>query len=191
MKLKLDGNGNVVLSNEMPVYIHDDGTEAAFDAKAANVKIGTLSREAAEKRTALKDATDKLALFAGIEDPAAAIRALTFAASMDGKKVMDDDGIAKLIQAAVKPLQEKINAQETAAGESAKELYTERVSKQFATSQFISEKTVLTPDIAESAFGKHFAMESGKMIAKDSTGNQIFSTARPGERSQTVLSLWC
>jgi hypothetical protein len=39
MKLKLDANGNVVVENGMPVYIHDDGKEIPFDAVAAMTKI--------------------------------------------------------------------------------------------------------------------------------------------------------
>ena len=181
MKLKIDGQGNAILQDGNPVYIHDDGTEAPFNAKEAHVKIATLTREAAEKRTALKEATDKLSLFSGIDDPAKALKAMQFAESMDGKKVMDDESIQKLISAAVKPLQEKINAQDTAAADLHKELYSEKVSKQFATSDFINSKTVLPPDIAEATFGKHFKMEGGKVVAVDAAGNQIFSTVRAGE----------
>ena len=181
MKLKIDEKGSAVLQDGNPVYIHDDGTEAPFDVKAAHVKIGTLTREAADRRTALKEATDKLSAFSGIDDPAAALKAMQFAASMDGKKVMDDEGLAKLISAAVKPLQEKINTQDQAAADLHKELYTERVSKQFATSPFINEKTVLPPDIAEATFGKNFTVEAGKFVAKDNDGNQIYSTVRAGE----------
>ena len=181
MKLKVDSQGNAVLQDGHPVYIHDDGTESPFDAKATHVALATAKREAAESRTKFKEASDKLATFSGIEDPAAALKALQFAGSMEGKKVMDDEAIQKLISAAVKPLQEKLTAQEASAADLHKELYSERVSKQFATSQFINEKTVLPPDIAEATFGKHFKMENGKVIAVDASGNQIFSTTRAGE----------
>ena len=36
MKLKLDVNGNVVVENGMPVYVHDDGKEIPFDVKAGD-----------------------------------------------------------------------------------------------------------------------------------------------------------
>lgn len=35
MKLKLDDNGNAVLQDGKPVYVHDDGKEIAFDALQA------------------------------------------------------------------------------------------------------------------------------------------------------------
>ncbi|VTP69605.1 Uncharacterised protein [Leclercia adecarboxylata] len=45
MKLKLDANGHVVVENGMPVYIHDDGKEIAFDAAQAVSKITSLNGE--------------------------------------------------------------------------------------------------------------------------------------------------
>ena len=180
MKLKLDAQGHIVLQDGHPVYVHDDGTEAPFDAKASHVALATAKREAAESRKALKDTSEKLAAF-GDADPAAVTKAMALAASMEGKKVMDDEGIQRLVQSAVKPLQEKLTAQEQEREALNKELYAERVSKQFATSAFIADKTILTPDIAEAAFGRHFVMEGGKVVAKDAAGNPIYSTARAGE----------
>ena len=39
MKLKLDENGHVVVSDGKPVYVHEDGKEIPFDAPAAMQKI--------------------------------------------------------------------------------------------------------------------------------------------------------
>ena len=50
MKLKLDANGHVVVENGMPVYIHDDGKEIAFDAAQAVSKISSLNGEAKTHR---------------------------------------------------------------------------------------------------------------------------------------------
>ena len=118
MKLKLDDKGNAVLQDGHPVYIHDNGTEAPFDAKAAHIQIATLSREAGERRPALKVAEEKLAAFGDL-DPAAALKATAFAASLEGKKVLDDEGLQKVIGAALKPVQDKLAAAESAlaAGE--------------------------------------------------------------------------
>ena len=181
MKLKLDDKGNAVIQDGNPVYIHDDGTEAAFDAKAAHVKIATLTREAAERRTKLQEAEAKLQSFAGIENPEAALKAMQFAASMDGKKVMDDEGIQKLIQAALKPVQEKLTAAEKAAADKDGHIYKLEVSNKFQSSQFVKEKLLTPPDLLEAAFGKHFTIEGGKVIAKDASGNPIYSKINAGE----------
>lgn len=181
MKLKLDEKGSVVLQDGNPVYIHDDGTEAAFDAKAAHVKIATLTREAAERRTKLQEAEAKLQAFAGIDNPEEALRAMQFAASMDGKKIMDDEAVQKLVQSAIKPLQEKLAASEKALQDKEGHIYKLEVSNKFQSSPFVKDKLIVPPDMLEATFGKNFKIEGGKVIATDATGNQIFSKVRAGE----------
>lgn len=181
MQLKLDNNGNAVMQNGHPVYIHPDGTEAPFDAKEAHVKIGTLTQENAARRTELKAANEKLAAFSGIDDPAAALKAMQFAASMEGKKVMDDDGIQKLIGAAIKPIQEKLAATEAALQEKDGHIYKLEVSNRFQSSQFVKDKVNVPPDMLEATFGKQFKVDGGKMVATDAAGNVIYSKIKAGE----------
>jgi hypothetical protein len=72
VKLELDANGVPEIQDGKPVYVHDDGKEVAIDVPAMQLRIGQLNEEAKNHRLAAKAATDKLATFAGIEDPAAA-----------------------------------------------------------------------------------------------------------------------
>jgi len=181
MKLKLDDKGNAVLKDGHPIYIHPDGTEVAFDAKEAHVKIGTLTQENAARRTELKTANEKLAAFSGIEDPAAALRAMQFAASMEGKKVMDDEGIQKIVAAALKPIQEKLIATETTLQEKDGHIYKLEVSNRFQSSQFVKEKLIIPPDMLEATFGKNFKIDGGKVVATDASGNPIYSKIKAGE----------
>jgi len=109
------------------------------------------------------------------------LKALQFAASMDGKKVMDDEGIQKLIQAAVKPLQEQLTAKDTALTEKDGHIYKLEVSNKFQASPFVKDKLIIPPDMLEATFGKQFKIEGGKVIATDATGNQIYSKVRAGE----------
>ena len=76
MKLKLDENGHVVVSDGKPVYVHDDGKEIPFDAPAAMQKISGLNAEANQHREAKEAAEAKLKAFDGIEDASAALKAL-------------------------------------------------------------------------------------------------------------------
>lgn len=184
MKLKLDGNGNAVLKDGHPVYIHPDGTEVAFDAKEAHVKIGTLTQENAARRTELKAANERLAAFAGIDDPAAALKAMQFAASMEGKKVMDDEGIQKLIASALKPVQEKLAAAESALQEKDAHIYKLEVSNRFQSSPFVKEKLIIPPDMLEATFGKQFKVDGGKIVATDASGNVIYSRIKAGEPAE-------
>lgn len=72
MKLKLDENGQVVVVDGKPVYIHDDGKEIPFDAPQATQKIAQLNAEAKQHRLAKEEAEAKLTAFDGIDDAQAA-----------------------------------------------------------------------------------------------------------------------
>ena len=74
MKLKLDEQGNAVLQDGKPVYVHDDGKEVPFDAPGAMAKIASLNAEAKTHREAKEAAEAKLKAFDGIEDAEAAKR---------------------------------------------------------------------------------------------------------------------
>lgn len=180
MKLKIDEKGNAVLQDGHPVYIHPNGTEAPFDAKEATVKIAQLNQENAQFRTSSKEANDKLALF-GDMNPTEATEAIQFKNSLAGKKLWDDESVNSRVEAAIKPLNTQIEALKSEKESLNGELYSERVSKQFAASPFLKEKCLLPPDIAEAYFGKNFKMEGNKVTAFDALGNQIFSTVKPGE----------
>ena len=75
MKLKLDENGHVAVSDGKRVYVHDDGKEIPFDAPAAMQKISGLNAEAKQYREAKGMAEAKLKAFDGIEGAAAALKA--------------------------------------------------------------------------------------------------------------------
>lgn len=75
MKLKLDENSHVAVSDGKPVYVHDDGKEIPFDAPAAMQKISGLNAEAKQHCEAKGTAEAKLKAFDGIEDAAAALKA--------------------------------------------------------------------------------------------------------------------
>jgi hypothetical protein len=181
LKLKINEQGFAEVKDGKPVYIDGQGQEIAYDVPAAIAKITELNGEAKTHRLAAKEAADKLAAFSGIEDPAAALDALQFKESMKGKKAVDDDAIKSMVAAAVKPIQEKLNAAEKVISEKDAHIYKLEVSGKFMSSPYIKDNLVLPPDIAEATFGKSFKIEGGKVTAYDSAGNQIFSKARPGE----------
>ncbi|MDO9929636.1 hypothetical protein Q7432_11575, partial [Glaesserella parasuis] len=89
MKLKLDENGNVVVVDGKPVYIHDDGKEIPFDALQAMQKISSLNAENKQHREAKEKAEAELKKFDGIEDVAKAKEALKTVENLDAKKLID------------------------------------------------------------------------------------------------------
>lgn len=181
MKLKLDDQGHVVVQDGKPVYVHDDGKEIPFDAPSALSKIGDLNREAKGHRERADAAEAKLKPFEGIEDPAAAIKALATVKNLDDKKLVDAGEVEKVKTEAIKAIEEKYAPTVKRVEELEGQLYGEKIGGSFARSKFIAEKLAIPADIAQAAFGKHFKIEDGKVVATDASGSKVFSRARPGD----------
>lgn len=181
MKLKLDANGNVVVQNGLPVYVHDDGKEIPFDAQAALSKITALNGEAKSHRERAEVAEGKLKTFEGIEDPEAAVKAMSLVKNLDDKKLVDAGEVEK-VKAEVAKVYEGKLAESTSAFEKLQaQFHGELVGGSFARSKFVSEKLAIPSDLVQSHFGKHFKIEDGKVVAYDANGGKIFSRARPGD----------
>ena len=181
MKLKLNEQGFAVVQDGKPVYVDDSGVEIPFDAPAAMAKITSLNAESKGHRIKAEEAATALKAFEGIADPAAAVKALQFAQSMEGKKAMDDEGIKALVSNALKPVQDQLSEAQKNLEAKDGHIYKLEVGNRFATSKFLTDKTLLTPDAAEALFGKHYKMENNKAVPSDANGNPIYSRTKPGE----------
>lgn len=181
MKLKLDDKGSVVVQDGKPVYVKDDGSEVAFDVVGTTSTISRLNAEAKGHRERAEAAEGKLKGFEGIEDPAAAIKALSTVANLDAKKLIDA-GEAEKVKAEITKAFEKQLADAKAATEALQgQLYQEKVGGSFARSKFIADKMAIPADLVEARFGKHFAVDNGRIVATDSNGQKLYSAANPGE----------
>jgi hypothetical protein len=192
MKLKLDENGNAVLQDGKPVYIHEDGKESAFDAAATVATISRLNHEAKSHREAKEKAEAALKSFEGIEDAEAARRAMETVKNLDDKKLVDAGEIENVKKAAVKAHEEQTAAAAKAHADELKKLTaerdeildrynTEKVAVAFRGSKFIAEKFAIPADLVESRFGGAFKVEDGKIVAYDGANNKIYSRAKPGD----------
>lgn len=192
MNLKLDENGNVVVQNGQPVYVHDDGKEAPFDAAAAVSKISSLNREAQTHREAKEAAEAKAKAFEGIEDADAARKALETIKNIDEGSLLTAGKVDEIKTAAKRAAEEQVAAAAKAAAEREKSLQTdletlqgqlhgELIGGSFSRSKLISEKFAIPGDLVQARFGNAFKIEDGKVVAYDQSGNKIFSRSRPGE----------
>lgn len=180
MKLKME-DGHAVLLDGKPVYVADDGRETAIDVAGTVATITRLNAEAKGHREAKEAAEASLKAFAGITDPAAAIKALQVVSGLDAKKLIDAGEVETVKAEITKGFTEKLTAAEKRAAE-AEGRYTDKViGEMFLASKFITEKTLLPPTIARSAFGSHIKIEDGKPVAYGFDGNKIYSPSRPGE----------
>ncbi|HEY8066621.1 MAG TPA: DUF6651 domain-containing protein [Methylosinus sp.] len=194
MKLKTiekDGVTYAEVKEGKPVYVNDDGSEAAVDLPGTAATISRLNGEAKTHREAKESALEKLKAFEGI-DPAAARDALDKLANIDAKKLIDagevekvKEGISRALEgkmAEAKKAYEQTIAEERAKSEKLESsLHAEKIGGAFARSQFIKDKLVIPPDLVQARFGKNFKLEDGKVIAYDDAGQQIYSPARPGQ----------
>lgn len=181
MKLKLDDQGHAVLQDGKPVYVKDDGSELAFDAVQAFSKIGQLNGENADYKKRFKDAESKLKAFEGIEDAAKAIEALQTVANLESKKLIDAGEVEKVKSEIAKSYQTKLDEAEAKAAALETQLYGEMVGGAFARSKYISEKLAIPADMARAYFGGRFAIEEGRVVAKDANGNKLYSGKNAGE----------
>lgn len=181
MKLKLDAEGHAVLSEGKPVYVHDDGKEVAFDYSATLQTISRLNGEAKSHRERAETLEGKVKAFEGIEDPAAAKKALDTVKNLDHKKLVDAGEIEKVKEEVTKALKtqyEPVVAEvETLRGQ----LSAEKIGNAFANSKFIAEQIAIPRDMLRATFGNNFKIEDGRIIAYGQDGSKVYSRARPGE----------
>ncbi|MFJ3266050.1 DUF6651 domain-containing protein [Serratia liquefaciens] len=181
MKLKLDANGHVVVENGMPVYVHEDGKEIAFDAAQAVSKISALNGEAKTHREAKEAAESNLAKFAGITDPAKALEALETLTKIDQKKLIDAGAVDQVKAEITKSFQTQLDEATNQNKTLQDQLYKEMIGGRFSGSKFITDKMAIPSDFVQARFGQSFKIEEGKVVAYDPTGNKVYSRAEPGE----------
>lgn len=185
MKLKtqtIDGKTYAEVNEQgLPLYIHDDGKEVAHDAAQTVATISRLNGEAKTNRERYEKAESTLKAFEGIEDPAAAKKALETLKNFDDKKLVDAGEVEKIKLEAIKAVEDKYApiVQERDAFQS--QLHNELIGGGFARSKYIQENIAVPVDMIQATFGKNFQIENGKVVAVGADGQKIYSRARPGE----------
>jgi len=200
MKLKLDENGNVVVRDGKPVFVHEDGQEVPFDAPAAMAKISALNGEAKSHRLKSEELAARLKPFEGIEDltewRSRADKAMEMVENLKDKDLVEAGKVEEIkrgveeswkakLGETVKGFEKKLKEKDADLGAKDDHIRSLLVGNSFATSEFVREKTVLPPDIALATFGKHFEVREvgGELLAIGRTpnGEDIFSLKNPGE----------
>jgi hypothetical protein len=185
MKLLLDAEGHVVVQDGKPVYVHDDGKEIPFDAAATVAKISQLNGEAKTHRERAEKAESGLKAFDGIEDAAAAKKALEVVKNLDDKKLVDAGEVERIKAEAIKAVEDKYSPISKKAELLESQLNEHLVGGAFTSSEFIAKNFATEGqaaiDIAKALFGRQLKVEDGKVVGYDQSGNKLFSRVRPGE----------
>lgn len=184
MKLKtveVDGKQYAEIQDGKPVYVEDGGQEIAFDAVGTRSTITRLNAEAKSHRERAETAEKTVKAFEGIDDPAAAKKALETMANLDAKKLVDAGEIEKVKGEISKAFQTQLDEANGKVQSFEQQLYAEKIGGSFARSKMIADELAVPADMVQATFGKAFKIEEGKVVAYDANGNKIFSQARPGE----------
>jgi len=195
MPWKLREDGAIEMENGNPVYVHVDGKEVPFDADGALKSIGKLSGEVKLTKKQHQEAVEKLALFAAIEDPEAAIKAIETVKNLDAKKLVDAGQIDILKAEMGKTFAEKEGSLKSQWTQKEQEYQSNLKTKdeairsiliggKFASSEFLKKTTLgATPDIAAQYFGNQFRVEGDnyEVVGYYKNGDRIPSRNRFGE----------
>lgn len=184
MKLKtveIEGKQYAVIQEGKPVYVEDDGKEVAFDAEGTRATIKRLNGEAQGHRERAENAESKLKGFEGIEDPAAARKALETVSNLDAKKLVDAGQVEQVKQEAIKAVRAEYEPVVQERDKLKGDLYNEKIGGNFARSKFAAEKTIIPPHMLQKTYGDSFKIEDGQVVPYDANGKVIYSRARPGE----------
>ena len=195
MKLRVDENGNVVVADGMPVYVHDDGKEIPFDAAKAAAKIKDLNGESKQYREQVEAAKKQLAGFNGL-DPEAARKALDIVKNLDDKKLVDAGEVETLkrtlsasfeenLSNTKKGYEAKLEETATKLTQQEKNIHELLIMGAFERSPFLRDKTTLTPDIAYASFRDGLRVEydaKGKpFVVGYLNEEKIYSRTDPGK----------
>jgi hypothetical protein len=183
MKLKLDTNGNVVLTDGKPTYVTDDGKDFVADVPEMYSKLTAAGNEAKTHRTRADAAEAKLAEFNGIDAKAAKAALQTVKDIKDGDLINKGE-VERVRQEIRSSFEGQIGTLTETNASLTSRLNDTRIGNAFANSAYIKDKLTLPHDMIRNQFGASFKFnDKDTLEARDATGNVIFSKARPGEHA--------
>jgi len=170
----------------LPIYIHEDGKEVAFDAAHAVQKISALNAEAKTHREAKEAAETSLKTFEGL-DPEKARHALNTIKNFDDKKLIDAGEAERVRTEAIESVKQTYETQLSQITQDRdtyqQQLHGELIGGGFARSKFATEKLAVPADMVQAMFGKNFKVENGKPVAYDDKGQKIYSRTNHGDEA--------
>lgn len=189
MPFKYDADGHIatqeVNGQKLPLFVHADGKESPFDAETTLNSLRTRAEQATRIEGENKTLRDKVKSFEGIEDPAAAIKALATVKNLDDKKLVDAGEVEKVKAEVQKALEQQYAPYKDKAATLEAQLNQHLIGGVFAGSKFIADKFATQGpagvEIAKALFSARFQVEDGKVVATDGAGNKLYSRSNPGE----------
>ena len=155
----------------------EEAKTAADLASATSAREAELLREVMDKKTKLKDASEQLAAYNGI-DPAKVAELMkkeTDAELKDASDRGEFDRVKTMMADAHKTEMERSTADLDAmkASMSAKDIMIDKLTlgNDFGSSAFLKNKTLLSTDKARKLYGDHFEVKDGVTVAYDKSAD--------------------
>ena len=202
MPWKMDGE-TIVVQDGHPVWVYEDGKESPFNAESALKTIKDTTAESMSRKEKIKGLEAQLAPFQDL-DPKAAKEALETVKNLEDKQLIDAGEVDKV----KKNLAESYEANLSNTKKSYEDRLAEREARiqlletntdellllgAFERSEFLREKTYLTPDIAYATFKKNLRVEYDNNQKPYVVGyvddEKLFSRREPGKLASPEESI--
>jgi len=173
------------------IYTDADGKEIGHNGEILAARLQEVNAESAARRHKLKELEEKISTFDGIEDPAAAIKAMETVKNFDDKKLIDAGEVERIKTEAIEGTEkkyqdliaERYTPLEGEVDRMQARLDNEIIANLFANSKFIKERMTVPASMIRSSFGEHFKIEKDQLVMRYPNGDEIFSKSRPGDKA--------
>ncbi len=178
-----------------PIWVTDSGDERPVDYTAMSTGLSTANREAAERKAKIKEMEARYGPLAEIEDLSAFLKQAEadrkLVESMPDKDKVVEDRIKAQVEAATKPLNDKLAKIQAERDAAAAKLQQETISSAFFRSKFVSEKIhAEARTIAADLFSRHFSFDNdGKLVATGTDGQIIYGENGPASFDEALARL--
>jgi len=172
--IEIEGKKYVELDDkDNPIRILADGKEVGI----SHDELATARREAVERKEAIKKLEAQIEPFKGIENPAEwlqnANKALETVAALPDKDKSVEERVRAQVEAATKPLHDKLGEATKEADALRLQLQSEAVGNSFSRSAYVRDK-MIDPVMAADLFKSRFSMKDGKVVATNEKGEPLY-----------------
>lgn len=176
MAWKKDGEA-LALVDGNPVWIDDTGTERPVDYVKLSKNLSDVTRESVERKEKLRAYEARYAALKDVENVEEWVsesnKARDFMANASNDKKNLEEQIAARIDAATKPLNEKLAQAVRNAEDLSKTLLVEKIGNAFARSEYV-KKNLVDPALAADLFAGKFYLKDGQLVGRDDAGRDLY-----------------
>lgn len=178
MPWKKDEHGAFAIDDAgNPVWTDEAGQDKGVDYASLSKRISETTKESVQRKEKLRELEKALEPFRDIENPlewvSEAQKALDMMRNAPDKEKALEDQVRARVEAATKPLHEKLATTAKDAEILRAQLERESITNAFARSSFVNEKFV-NPALASDLFGGRFSLRDGQIVAIGDDGQPVY-----------------